>query len=84
MIPIHDRVLVERIPTETKTKSGIIIPDIAQEKQSEAIVYSVGSKVKEVKKGDRILFGRWSGAEIKTDDGELLEIKESDILAIIQ
>ena len=91
--PLHDRVLVERTESDTKTKGGIIIPDTAQEKPMEGKVISVGSGNRDesgklvpldVKKGDRILFGRWSGTEVKIDGKELLIMKESDIMGIIE
>jgi chaperonin GroES len=90
--PLHDRVLVKRVEEEKKTKGGIIIPDSAKEKPIEAIVVSVGSgrfdengKVHplEVKKGDRILFGKYSGTEVKLDGEEHLIMREGDILAVL-
>ena len=91
--PLHDRVLVERVEQEDRTKGGIIIPDTAQEKPMEGKVISVGGGARnengqvvalDVKKGDRILFGKWSGTEVKIDGKELLIMKESDIMGIIQ
>jgi len=91
--PLHDRVLVKRVDSDTKTKGGIIIPDTAQEKPMEGKVISVGSGVRgedgklvalDVKKGDRILFGKWSGTEVKVDGEDLLIMKESDIMGIIE
>ena len=91
--PLHDRVLVERVEQEDRTKGGIIIPDTAQEKPMEGKVISVGGGARnengqvvalDVKKGDRILFGKWSGTEVKIDGKELLIMKESDILGIIE
>ena len=91
--PWHDRVLVERVNSEDKTKGGIIIPDTAQEKPMEGKVVSVGGGARnengqvvalDVKKGDRILFGKWSGTEVKIDGKELLIMKESDIMGIIE
>ncbi len=91
--PLHDRVLVKRVESDTKTKGGIIIPDTAQEKPMEGKVISVGSGVRgedgklvalDVKKGDRILFGKWSGTEVKVDGDDLLIMKESDIMGIIE
>ena len=91
--PLHDRVLVKRVDSDTKTKGGIIIPDTAQEKPMEGKVIAVGSGSRgedgniqplDVKKGDRILFGKWSGTEVKMDGDELLIMKESDIMGIIQ
>lgn len=91
--PLHDRVLVKRVESETKTASGIIIPDTAQEKPMQGKVLSVGTgTVKEdgsvrkldVKKGDTVLFGKWSGTEVKIDGDELLIMKESDIMGIIE
>ena len=91
--PLHDRVLVERVNSEDKTKGGIIIPDTAQEKPMEGKVLAVGGGARnengqivalDVKKGDRILFGKWSGTELKIDGKELLIMKESDIMGIIE
>ena len=91
--PLHDRVLVRRVENEMKTAGGIIIPDTAQEKPSEGEVISVGSGNKaddgkvtalDVKAGDKVLFGKWSGTEIKVDGEDLLIMKESDILGIIE
>ena len=91
--PLHARVLVKRVDSDTKTKGGIIIPDTAQEKPMEGKVIAVGSgsrgedgKIQplDVKKGDRILFGKWSGTEVMMDGDELLIMKESDIMGIIQ
>ena len=91
--PLHDRVLVERVEQEDRTKGGIIIPDTAQEKPMEGKVVSVGGGARnengqvvalDVKKGDRILFGKWSGSEVKIDGKELLIMKESDIMGIIE
>ena len=91
--PLHDRVVVKRIETDEKSSGGIIIPDTAKEKPSEGEVLAVGpgeitedgkSKPMNVKKGDKILFGKWSGTEIKIDGKELLIMKESDIMGIIE
>ena len=91
--PLHDRVLVKRVDEEGKTKGGIIIPDTAKEKPMEGKVISVGAGVRgedgkvvplDVKKGDRILFGKWSGTEVTIDSDELLIMKESDIMGIIE
>ncbi len=91
--PLHDRVLVRRVEEDTKTSGGIIIPDTAQEKPSEGEVIAAGAGAKseegkvtplDVKKGDKILFGKWSGTEIKVDGEELLIMKESDIMGIIE
>jgi chaperonin GroES len=91
--PLHDRVLVRRLTAEEKTAGGIIIPDTAKEKPMEGEVVAVGpgardenGKVQplEVKAGDRILFGKWSGTEVKMDGEELLIMKESDIMGIIE
>jgi chaperonin GroES len=91
--PLQDRVLVERVDSEDKTKGGIIIPDTAQEKPMEGKVLAVGGGARnengqivalDVKKGDRILFGKWSGTEVKIDGKELLIMKESDIMGIIE
>jgi chaperonin GroES len=90
--PLHDRVLVRRVEAEAKTAGGIIIPDTAQEKPQEGEVVSVGSGAKaedgtvtplDVKAGDKILFGKWSGTEVKIDGEDLLIMKESDILGIV-
>ena len=90
--PLHDRVLVERIDEDEKTAGGIIIPDTAKEKPSEGKVVAVGAGTKtedgsvtalDVKSGDKILFGKWSGTEVTVDGKELLIMKESDILGII-
>ena len=90
--PLHDRVLVERIDEDEKTGGGIIIPDTAKEKPSEGKVVAVGSGTKaedgsvtplDVKSGDKILFGKWSGTEVTVDGKELLIMKESDVLGII-
>ena len=90
--PLHDRVLVRRVEAEEKTAGGIIIPDSAKEKPAEGEVVSVGAGAKDddgdriamdVKAGDKILFGKWSGTEITLDGEELLIMKESDILGII-
>ncbi|HBC16549.1 MAG TPA: co-chaperone GroES [Erythrobacter sp.] len=90
--PLHDRVLVRRIEAEEKTAGGIIIPDSAKEKPSEGEIVAVGSGTKaedgtvtplDVKAGDRVLFGKWSGTEVKLDGEDLLIMKESDIMGII-
>ncbi|WP_395680410.1 co-chaperone GroES [Inquilinus sp.] len=90
--PLHDRVLVRRIEQNEKTSGGIIIPDTAKEKPQEGEVISVGAGIRDeagklqpldVKAGDRILFGKWSGTEVKLDGQDLLIMKESDILGII-
>ena len=90
--PLHDRVLVRRIEGEEKTKGGLIIPDTAKEKPSEGEVIAVGEGARKdsgelipmaVKAGDRILFGKWSGTEVKLDGEDYLIMKESDILGII-
>jgi len=91
--PLHDRVLVRRVEAEEKTAGGIIIPDTAKEKPQEGEVISVGSGARneqgeitplEVKSGDRILFGKWSGTEVRVDGEDLLIMKESDILGILE
>jgi chaperonin GroES len=91
--PLHDRVLVRRVEEDTKTPGGIIIPDTAQEKPQEGEVLSVGSGIRQedgsitpldVKPGDRVLFGKWSGTEVRIEGEELLIMKESDILGIIE
>jgi chaperonin GroES len=90
--PLHDRVLVRRIEAEEKTTGGIIIPDSAKEKPQEGEVISVGSGSRnddgkvtplDVKSGDRILFGKWSGTEVKVDGEDLIIMKESDILGVV-
>ena len=90
--PLHDRVLVRRIEAEAKTAGGIIIPDSAKEKPQEGEVVSIGSGTRaedgtvtplDVKAGDKILFGKWSGTEVKIDGEDLIIMKESDILGII-
>ena len=90
--PLHDRVVVKRIEAEDKTKGGIIIPDTAKEKPQEGEIIAVGSGARDesgklvpldVKAGDRILFGKWSGTEVKLDGEDLLIMKESDIMGII-
>ena len=91
--PLHDRVVVKRIELESKTKGGIIIPDTAKEKPQEGEVVAVGPGARnedgelialDVKAGDRILFGKWSGTEVKVDGEDLLIMKETDILGIIE
>ncbi len=91
--PLHDRVLVKRVESDSKTKGGIIIPDTAQEKPMEGKVIAAGAGTRgedgklhplDVKKGDKILFGKWSGTEVKVDGDDLLIMKESDILGIIE
>ena len=91
--PLHDRVVVKRVEEEGKTKGGIIIPDTAKEKPMEGEIVAVGPGARDekgslvpldVKKGDRILFGKWSGTEIKLDGEELLIMKESDIMGIVE
>ena len=90
--PLHDRVLVKRVEQEQKSAGGIIIPDTAKEKPMQGKVIAVGSGIKaedgkvtalDVKAGDKILFGKWSGTEVKIDGDDLLIMKESDILGII-
>jgi len=91
--PLHDRVLVRRIETEAKTAGGIIIPETAQEKPSEGVIVAAGSGVRrddgtivplELKAGDAVLFGKWGGTEVKIDGEDLLIMKESDILGVIE
>ena len=90
--PLHDRVLVKRVESEEKTKGGLIIPDSAKEKPAEGEVVAVGEGARKdsgeliapsVKKGDRILFGKWSGTEVTVDGTEMLIMKESDILGLM-
>ncbi len=91
--PLHDRVLVRRVEEEEKTASGIIIPDTAKEKPMEGEIMAVGPGARDengalqsldVKAGDRILFGKWSGTEVKMDGEDLLIMKESDVMGIIE
>jgi len=91
--PLHDRVLVERVEAESKTAGGIIIPDTAKEKPAEGLVIAVGKGnvndkgeriALDVKVGDHILFAKWGGTEVKVDSKELIILKESDILAVIE
>ncbi len=91
--PLHDRVVVKRVDSETKTAGGIIIPDSAAEKPQEGKVIAVGPGARgddneivalDVKAGDRILFGKWSGTEVKIDGDDLLIMKESDIMGILE
>ena len=91
--PLHDRVVIRRLNAEEKTAGGIIIPDTAQEKPMEGEIIAVGPGARneqgqivalDVKAGDRILFGKWSGTEVKLDGQELLIMKESDIMGIIE
>ncbi|MGE5502654.1 MAG: co-chaperone GroES [Ignavibacteriales bacterium] len=91
--PLHDRVLVRRVEAEEKTAGGIIIPDTAKEKPQEGEVIAVGPGARDdngklvaldVKAGDRILFGKWSGTEVKIDGQDLLIMKESDVLGVVE
>ena len=91
--PLHDRVVVRRLDGEEKTKGGIIIPDTAKEKPSEGMIVAVGPGARDdsgkivapdVKAGDRVLFGKWSGTEVKVDGEDLLIMKESDIMGVIE
>ena len=91
--PLHDRVLVRRVEAEEKTAGGIIIPDTAKEKPQEGEVVAVGPGARDdagkiqpldVKAGDRILFGKWSGTEVKIDGQDLLIMKESDVLGVVE
>jgi chaperonin GroES len=90
--PLHDRVVIQRVDEEEKSKGGIIIPDTAKEKPMEGKVVAVGPGARgedgkihplDVKKGDRVLFGKWSGTEVKLDGDELIIMKESDVMGII-
>ncbi|MFT4182711.1 MAG: co-chaperone GroES [Rhizobium sp.] len=90
--PLHDRVVIRRLESEEKTRGGIIIPDTAKEKPQEGAVVAVGPGLRDesgkltpldVKAGDRVLFGKWSGTEIKIDGEDLLILKEADILGIV-
>ena len=91
--PLHDRIVVKRVDSETKTTGGIIIPDTAAEKPQEGEVVAVGPGARdetgkvipiELKKGDKILFGKWSGTEVKIDGQELLIMKESDAMGVLE
>ena len=91
--PLHDRVVVRRVEAEEKTKGGIIIPDTAKEKPQEGEVIAVGPGARDetgkltpldVKAGDRVLFGKWSGTEVRVDGEDLLIMKESDIMGVIE
>ncbi len=91
--PLHDRVVVRRIESEEKTAGGIIIPDTAKEKPQEGEILSVGPGARgedgklhplDVKAGDRVLFGKWSGTEVKIDGEDLIIMKESDIMGVIE
>ena len=91
--PLHDRVLVKRVQQDEKTAGGIIIPDTAQEKPMEGEILAVGSGARQedgtvvpldVKAGDRVLFGKWSGTEVKVEGEDLLIMKESDLLGVIE
>ena len=90
--PLHDRVVVEALEAEAKTAGGVILPDTAQEKPQEGKVISTGPGVRgedgnisalDVKKGDRVLYGKWSGTEVKVDGEDLLIMKESDVMGVI-
>ena len=90
--PLHDRILVRRVESDERTRGGIIIPDTAKEKPQEGEVVSVGPGVRdesgkvnalELKAGDRILFGKWSGTEVKIDGDDLIIMKESDVLGVL-
>jgi chaperonin GroES len=90
--PLHDRVVLKRIEEDTKTKGGIIIPETAQEKPMQGEIIAVGPGARDesgkvvaldVKKGDRVLFGKWSGTEVKIDGTEYLIMKESDIMGVL-
>ena len=91
--PLHDRVVVKRVEEDTKTKGGIIIPETAQEKPMQGEIIAVGPGARDesgklvpldVKKGDNVLFGKWSGTEVKIDGDELLIMKESDIMGVLE
>ncbi|SNB76048.1 chaperonin GroES [Arboricoccus pini] len=91
--PLHDRVVVRRVEEETKTKGGIIIPDTAKEKPQQGEVIAVGPGARndkgeivalDVQVGDRVLFGKWSGTEVKIDGDDLLIMKESDIMGVVE
>ena len=91
--PLHDRVVVERIDADAKSAGGILIPDSAQEKPSQGEIVAVGPGGRDdagklipidLKKGDRVLFGKWSGTEVKIDGQDLLIMKESDVMSVLQ
>ena len=91
--PLHDRVLIRRLDSETKSAGGIVIPDSAQEKPAEGEIVAAGNGARsedgtvhplDVKAGDKVLFGKWSGTEVKVDGEELVIMKESDIMGIIE
>lgn len=91
--PLHDRIVVKRVESETKTTGGIIIPDTAAEKPQQGEVLAVGAGARDetgkivpldVKKGDKVLFGKWSGTEVKIDGQDLLIMKESDVMGVIE
>jgi chaperonin GroES len=91
--PLHDRIVIRRLEGEEKTKAGIIIPDTAQEKPQEGEVVAVGPGARDeagklipidLKAGDRVLFGKWSGTEVKIDGEELLIVKESDVMGVLE
>ena len=91
--PLHDRVVVKRVDAETKSAGGIIIPDTAAEKPQQGEIIAVGPGARDeagklvpldVKKGDKVLFGKWSGTEVKIDGNELLIMKESDIMGVLE
>jgi chaperonin GroES len=91
--PLHDRVVVRRVDSEEKTAGGIIIPDTAKEKPSEGVIEAVGPGARDdsgklvaidLKVGDRVLFGKWSGTEVKLDGKDLLIMKETDIMGVIE
>jgi len=91
--PLHDRVVIRRLEGEERTKAGIIIPDTAKEKPQEGEVVAVGPGARDeagklipidLKAGDRVLFGKWSGTEVKIDDEELLIMKESDVMGVLE
>ncbi|MEE9359744.1 MAG: co-chaperone GroES [Hyphomicrobium sp.] len=91
--PLHDRIVVKRVDSDTKTTGGIIIPDTVAEKPQEGEVVAVGPGARdetgkvipiELKKGDKILFGKWSGTEVKIDGQELLIMKESDVMGVLE
>ena len=91
--PLHDRIVVKRVESETKTAGGIIIPETAQEKPMQGEIVAVGNgqiqedgsvRKLDVKKGDKVLFGKWSGTEVKINDEDVLIMKESDIMGVIE
>ncbi|HBG82148.1 TPA: co-chaperone GroES [candidate division CPR2 bacterium] len=82
--PLGDRVVLKRVAAEEKTKSGIVLPDSAKEKPEQGEVVAVGKEVKEIKRGDKVLFSKYAPTEVKVENNEFLIVKEEDVLAIIK